>query len=236
VISSLAQQANSQQGVELKILIVEDSMRLRKTLVTGLTKLGYAVDSSGEGHEALSLALSYDYDLIILDLMLPGLDGLTILKRLREVNKTNVLILSARDQIEDRVKGLNLGADDYLVKPFAFDELQARINALIRRSYNVKESRLRINDVCIDFAMREVLVHEEKVPLTPNEYSIVEILSLNRGRVITYDSLENHLYASHAIVSRNAIEAHMSSLRRKLRCRGVESLIQTKRGFGYFIR
>ena len=220
----------------MKLLLIEDSARLRESLTIGLSNSGYIVDSTGDGDEGLRYALSVEYDLIILDLMLPSLDGLLLLKKLRERGKnTNVLILSAKDQIEYRIKGLNLGADDYLCKPFSYDELLARINSIIRRSYGVKSTEITVNRVVLDTVKKEVRVDDKPLILTSTEYAIMELLALKVGRVVTYQSIENHVYPSAANVTRNAIEAHVSSLRKKIKSSGVDKLIKTRRGFGYII-
>ncbi len=220
----------------MKLLIIEDSIRLRKSLVNGFTRMGYAVDDSGSGKEGLSYALINDYDVIVLDLMLPELDGLSILRELR-VHKREcyVLILSAKDHIEDRIKGLNLGADDYMVKPFAFDELHARLLTLTRRKNNLKSPTINVGNVCIDTVMKQVVVNLEFIDFTPLEYLIVEHLALNLSRVITYDALLNQIYSSNELSSRNTLEAHISSVRKKFKKMNVMNFIKTKRSFGYYI-
>ncbi|WDD99831.1 response regulator transcription factor [Thalassomonas actiniarum] len=220
----------------MKLLIIEDSERLRKSLELGLTRLDFTVAATGDGSKGLELALYQDYDLIILDLMLPSLDGLSILKTLRAKKKnTAVLILSAKDELQDRVKGLEIGADDYLCKPFAFDELHARINCLLRRAHHIELATIEIAGLVIDVALRQVMFKDELIKLTPHEYTIFEHLAANRGRIITYASLENYLYDNFATVTRNAIEAHVSALRRKLRQACGDAVIKTRRGFGYLI-
>ena len=220
----------------MKLLIIEDSKRLSHSLTVGFTALGFAVDSCLDGREGLSYALSNSYDAIILDLMLPSLDGLTVLRNLRDKkNNTCVLILTAMDEIEERVKGLNLGADDYLCKPFSFDELHARVKTLVRRSHGLGMSTTQIGAISVDFCLRKAVINGEGIPLTPREYSILEYLALNQSRVMTYENLESRLYDERSVVSRNAIEAHVSGLRRKLKSVGVSDLIKTRRGYGYFI-
>ena len=220
----------------MKLLIVEDSPRLRKSLTAGFTRLNFAVDSTGDGKDGLNYAMIYEYDAIILDIMLPSLDGLSLLKELRDKRKdTNVLILSAKDQVEDRINGLNLGADDYLIKPFSFDELHARIQTLIRRTHGVKSSHILLMGLDIDTTMRSASINSQTLNLTPKEYSILEYLALNQGKVMTYDTMDSHLYTSSDVVSQNTLEAHVSSLRKKLKQSGINNLVQTKRGFGYYI-
>ena len=222
--------------VSMKLLIIEDSDRLRKSLELGLSRLDYRVASSGDGQEGLELALDHDFDLIILDLMLPSLDGINVLQALRRKKKdTPVLILSAKDELQDKVRGLEKGADDYLCKPFAFEELLARIKSLLRRSHHLDEQQLLIGQIRLDVALRQVYVGSKCINLTPHEYSIFEHLALNRGRVISYSNLEDYLYCNNQVVTRNAIEAHVSATRRKLKQACGASIIKTRRGFGYLI-
>ena len=220
----------------MKILIVEDSPRLCRSLSIGFDKLGFKVDTAKDGQHGLHMAMHEDYDVIILDIMLPNVDGLTILRTIRH-NKinTSVLILSARDEVEDRIKGLNIGADDYLCKPFSFDELHARVNTLIRRSHDIKSNTFSLGPLTIDIPLKRMTIDGAEVQLTPNEYILLEVLCLNAGRVVSYDSLEQHLYDREKDVTRNAIEAHISSARKKIKKYGVEDFVKTRRGFGYYI-
>ena len=220
----------------MKLLVVEDSERLRKSLAEGLRRSGFAVDLVADGEAGLRFALAVDYDAIVLDLMLPLLDGLSVLQQLREHGKnTNVLVLSAKDQVQDRIRGLELGADDYLIKPFAFDELLARLRALVRRGYNRRTPVIKLGQIALNTALHRVECAGNEIALTPNELTLLEYLALNRGRVVSPQSLEDHLYDSDSAVSRNAIEAHISALRKKLRAVGEHGLIKTRRGFGYYI-
>ena len=220
----------------MKVLIVEDSERLSRSLGQGLRKLGYTVDLAGDGESGLAFAETYDYDVIVLDLMLPGLPGLEVLQRLRAQGRgTHVLILSARDRVEDRVRGLQLGADDYLVKPFAFDELAARIQALVRRRYHAKSPTLRLGSLAIDTAGKEVSRRGRRVQLTPGEYRLLELLAYQRGRVFSQKQLLEHLHRSDTDVSSNVVEVLVSGLRRKIHTRGEPPVLKTRRGFGYFV-
>ena len=220
----------------MRLLLVEDSTRLRKSLGEGLRRSGFAVDSVADGKAGLHYALGADYDVMVLDLMLPELDGLAVLQQMREAGRNfPVLILSARDQLADRIRGLELGADDYLIKPFAFDELQARLQALIRRRYEQRNPLLKLGTVTLNTALHSVSCESIELALTPNEMALFELLALRRGRVVSVTSLADHLYADTATVTPNAIEAHVSSLRRKLRAVGAGDLIKTRRGFGYCI-
>jgi len=217
----------------LRLLLVEDSTRLRTTLTKGLTQSGYAVDAAADGNEGLWLAGENEYDVIVLDLMLPGLDGLALLRALRERGQgTHVLVLSARDTVEDRVQGLAAGADDYLVKPFAFDELCARIQALVRRSYQEKNPTLRRGELEIHTAARRVSLGGREVKLTPREYGLLELLALRAGHVVSRSDLWEHLYAFDSEATSNVLDVLVCSLRKKL---DREGLIQTRRGEGYVL-
>lgn len=220
----------------MKILVIEDSEKLRKSLKTGLTKLGYAVDFAIDGEQGLRFALHAEYDVIVLDLMLPKKSGLDVLREIRlSKNSCEVLILSARDQTRDRIAGLQLGADDYLVKPFAFDELHARIQALVRRKYRFKSPVIMIDNLQIDTSLHKASTESSKIALTPTEMSILEYLAINRGRVISATQIRDQIYNSDTHSSTNSVEVHVSALRKKLRQVGVESLLKTQRGFGYYI-
>jgi DNA-binding response OmpR family regulator len=220
----------------MKLLLVEDSERLQRSLATGLKQHGFTLDQAYDGEQALAYIAVNQYDALILDLMLPKVDGLTVLAKLRKQGKDcHVLILSANDQTEDRIRGLDLGADDYLVKPFAFDELVSRLRALSRRRSGIKNPVMEIDGIKIDSVARQVLYQEKPVALTPHEYKIVEFLGNRRGRVFSHDQLIEHLYDASSYVTRNAVEAHISSLRKRLGAAGAPSLIRTRRGFGYLI-
>ena len=220
----------------MKLLVIEDSERLRRSLGHGLRRAGFAVDLTADGREGLSYAEVNDYDVIILDLMLPGMDGLTVLRTLRQKGrKTHVLILSAKDQVQDRILGLELGADDYLVKPFAFEELCARIRALIRRRYETKNPRMRVGGVEIDMAQQKVFLDGEPVALTPTEYALLELLALRRGRVVTREQILAQIYESETEVASNVVEVLVCSLRKKVQPAGAPPVIVTRRGSGYLI-
>jgi len=220
----------------MKILVIEDSQRLRRSLGQGLKHAGYAVDLAEDGSEGLEFLATYEYDVIVLDLMLPGMSGLEVLQRLRENGSdVHVLILSARDQVEDRVRGLEVGADDYLVKPFAFDELCARIQALVRRRHQVKNPRLEIGPLVLDTARREVIRDGESVHLTPSEYALLEFLVVRAGRVFSQNQLLEQLYRSDSEVSSNVVEVLISGLRKKIQRPDEPSIIRTRRGHGYLV-
>ncbi|MGH7161839.1 MAG: response regulator transcription factor [Planctomycetota bacterium] len=219
----------------MKVLVVEDSERLQRSLTHGLQRSGFAVDAVGDGEEGLAYAKHGKYDVIILDLMLPKLDGLTLLRRLRASGSdVHVLILSAKDQVEERIQGLQLGADDYLTKPFAFEELVARLRALIRREYGTKNPIHAVGPLRIDTGTRAVVHDGRQVPLTRNEYSVLEYLVARRGRVVSKLELLEHLYAGAGHGSENAVEVLVHQLRKKVHDERAD-IIQTRRGHGYVI-
>jgi DNA-binding response OmpR family regulator len=218
----------------MRVLIAEDSLRLRQTLGTWLKRNGFAVDTTPDGEEALLLAESNDYDAIVLDIMLPKLDGLTILQRLRRQGKaTHVLLLTAKDTVADRVRGLELGADDYLVKPFALEELLARVKALCRRAYGSKETRLVVGDLEIDTAARKASRRGQAVTLQPREYALLEYLARRRGHIVTRAEIEEHIYAGETDLLSNVVDSAICALRRKLTEASPAPLIHTRRGLGY---
>ena len=176
------------------------------------------------------------YDVIILDLMLPGLDGLTILRRLREQGSdVHILILTARSAIEERVEGLRLGADDYLTKPFSFDELTARVQALIRREYRMKSPVIRVGGIEINTATKTVLRNGERIPLPPREYRLLEFLARRKGRVVTRTEIEEHIYDERVSPMSNVVDSAICNLRRMINVKGQPDIIHTKRGLGYIL-
>jgi DNA-binding response OmpR family regulator len=220
----------------MRLLLIEDSARLRSSVGRGLRKAGYAVDVSGDGEEGLWLAESNEYDAIILDLMLPKLDGLTLLRNLRaKKNGTHVLILTAKDTVENRVNGLQAGADDYLIKPFAFEELLARVQALCRRSYQRKNPKIDIGDLEIDTAARIVLRKGKPIGLTPREFKLLEYLAARRGEVVSRSEIEAHIYSDAADLMSNTVDSAICILRKKIDPSGTSSLIHTRRGMGYVV-
>lgn len=220
----------------MKVLLVEDSERLQRSLVTGLHKSGFSVDQAFDGKQALEFVASNQYEVIILDLMLPKIDGLTVLTSIRSRgNDVHILILSANDQTEDRIRGLDLGADDYLVKPFAFDELVSRLRALSRRSNGTKNPLIEIEGVKIHSVSRYVYFDGKEVPFTPHEYNIFEFMARRRGRVFSQEQLIEYIYDACSYVTRNALEAHISGLRKRLASVNAPPLVKTRRGFGYLI-
>ena len=220
----------------MKLLVIEDSQRLLRSLGTGLRKSGHAVDLVADGAEGYDYARLNDYDAIVLDLMLPSMDGLTVLQRLRESGKqTHVLILSAKDRVEDRVRGLRLGADDYLIKPFSLDELCARLETLDRRKSGEKNPEIHIGGLLLNTSARAVSRGGETIRLTPAEYAILERLALSRGRVLSKERLIDAIHDSDASPTPNVIEVLVCTLRRKIAGEHDEPVIQTRRGYGYII-
>ncbi len=212
----------------MRILVVEDEPRLLRNLSKVLREEGYAVDTAAAGDEGLYKAENYGYDVIVLDVMLPVMDGWEVLARLRASKRTPVLMLTARDSAVDRVKGLDTGADDYLVKPFDLAELLARLRALIRRSSGQAQSMIRIGEVSIDTRSRLVRLGQEPVALTAREYAIVEYLAVHQGKVISRTDLYEHLFDENDDSISNLLDVHIFSIRKKL---GHE-LIATRRGQG----
>jgi DNA-binding response OmpR family regulator len=220
----------------VRVLVIEDSERLQRSLRQGLQRSGFAVDTVGDGEEGLAYARYGVYDVIVLDLMLPKMDGIELLRRLRaDGSDAHVLILSAKDRVQERIQGLQHGADDYLTKPFDFDELVARVRALVRRKYGTKSPVRRVGSLHVDTARRVVRSGEEEVALTPNEYSVLEYLVSRRGRVVSKRELLEHLHPVAEHASENAIEVLVHQLRKKIQEPDRPDVIVTRRGHGYLI-
>lgn len=218
----------------MRLLLVEDYRPLQKSLAKGLREAGFAVDATGDGQEGLWYAMGNDYDVIILDLMLPGMDGLEILKKLRAKDRQNpVLILTAKDTLQDRVTGLDLGADDYLVKPFEFRELLARLRALTRRRYQHKHPRIQIEDLRIDLTEQRVWRGRHELQLTPREYALLEYLAMRAGQTVSRTDIWEHLYEFSSAASSNVVDVYIGYLRKKIERQGKPALIRTVRGRGY---
>lgn len=218
----------------MKLLLVEDSSRLAAALTSSLRGEGFAVDHAADGRIALRQIEAYQYDVMILDLMLPQVPGLEVLGALRASEApTRVLVLSARDQTEDRVAALNLGADDYLVKPFDLSELKARVLALLRRRYGETSGLLSHGELTLDTNARLATARGAPLPLTPKEYALLETLLRHRGKCLTRTALFERLYDGLSDASDRVIEVIVSTLRTKLASAGIPSLIETRRGFGY---
>lgn len=215
----------------MRVLIIEDEPDLQQAVAMALREEGYAVDTADDGENGLFKATAWEYDAVILDVMLPRMDGWTLLEKLRRTKSVPVLMLTARDGLADRVRGLDAGADDYLVKPFELAELLARLRALIRRSAGQPQPALELGDVRIDTSARTVTRAGETVPLTAMEYALVEFLALRRGKLVTRTMIYEHLFDEEEDTLSNLIDVHVSNIRKKL---GRE-FITTRRGQGYLI-
>jgi two-component system OmpR family response regulator len=215
----------------MRILVVEDEPELLRVTAQALREEGYAVDEAADGDDGFFKASSWDYDAIVLDLMLPGRSGWQVLAELRRQRKTPVLILTARDAVTDRIRGLDTGADDYLVKPFALAELLARLRALIRRAAGQADPVVEIGDVRIDTRARTVTRAGKSVALTAREYSLVELLALARGKVVSRTQIYEHLFDENEDSLSNLLEVHVSNIRKKL----GKDFIETRRGLGYVV-
>lgn len=218
----------------MKILVVEDEIDLNNIITKHLKKDGYSVDSAFNGEEAMDFTAVANYDLIVLDIMMPVMDGLTFLQKSRAAKlATPVLILTAKDEIDDIVKGLDTGADDYLVKPFDFKELLARVRTLIRRKSGVAANKICSGELKIDLSKKSVELGEQSIDLTGKEYEILEFLMLNKGRILTRDQIKEHVWDFDYTGGSNVIDVLIKNIRKKL---GESEVIQTKRGLGYVIK
>jgi two-component system OmpR family response regulator len=215
----------------MRLLVVEDEPDLQNLLARALRGQGYAVDTAEDGEQGLYKAQTWDYDALVLDWMLPKLDGISLLRELRRKKKTPVLLLTARDTTQDRVLGLDCGADDYLVKPFEIQELLARLRAIIRRSSGITSNIISIGEIQIDTGSHVVRRNGEAILLTAREYALVELLALRRGKLVTRQVLYDHLFDENDDTLSNLIEVHISNVRKKL----GKDFISTRRGAGYIV-
>jgi two-component system OmpR family response regulator len=215
----------------MRVLVVEDEPALLNVVAQALREAGYAVDEAADGEEGLYKATAWDYDAVVLDVMMPKRDGWSMLKALRETHKTPVLFLTARDAVTDRVRGLDVGADDYLVKPFDLTELLARVRALIRRSAGQPAPVIQIGDVAIDTGSKRVTLDGKPVVLTAREYAIVELLARYRGQVVTRTQIYEHIFDENDDSLSNLVEVHVMNVRKKL----GKDFIGTRRGQGYVV-
>jgi DNA-binding response OmpR family regulator len=221
----------------MRVLLVEDSTRLREAVAKALRQSGYAVDATGEGDDGLWMAQENIYDVLVLDIMLPGLDGLSIVDRLREGGKqTPVLFLTAKDTIADRVEGLRRGADDYLIKPFALEELLARVGALCRRSYQKPTAKLTVVDLEVDTNSKTASRSGDAIDLTAREFAILEYLMMRQGAVVSRTEIEEHIYDELVSPMSNVVDSAVCNLRRKIATHPDSvALIHTRRGQGYVL-
>lgn len=221
----------------MRILVIEDDQSLNRIVSKHLREEGYAVDSCTRGDDGLDYIEGTAYDLIVLDWMLPGLDGISLLRQARACGCLSpVLLLTARDAVDDRVTGLDAGADDYLVKPFAFDELLARVRALLRRRGMVKQSRLVLDDLTLDTATHSVSRAGQKIALTSREYALLEYLLRNQGIVLTRSQITDHVWNYDFDYDSNIVDVYIRYLRKKIDRDFAHPLIHTVRGFGYVMR
>jgi two-component system OmpR family response regulator len=222
----------------MRILVVEDDVKIASFIVKGLKAAGYAVDQAYEGEEGLHMALTKPYDTAIIDIMLPKLDGLSLIEKMRKAKiSTPVIILSAKGSIDDRVKGLQMGGDDYLTKPFAFSELLARVQALIRRASGLSEpTRLTVGNLSINLLTREVTRGDKKIELQPIEFSLLEYLMRSAGRIVSKTMIMEHVWNYNFDPQTNVVEARICRLRDKIDRDFDEKLIQTIRGVGYVLK
>src|SRR5579863_10204598 len=221
----------------MKLLIVEDEARMADLLHKGLTEEGHNATCASDGAEGLALAKAYEFDVIILDVMMPKLNGYDLAKRLRDEKiRTPILMLTARDSVPDIVRGLDRGADDYMTKPFSFDELLARLRAVKRRALAAEDAHLQVADLILDPASREVIRGDSRVLLTRTEYNLLERLMYRAGKVVSRRSLIESVWGFDRDIEENTLDAFMHLLRNKIDAPGRPKLIHTVRGIGYMIR
>jgi len=221
----------------MRILLIEDEKKMASFIARGLKEQRYAVDVAHDGIEGIFLAETNPYDLIVLDLMLPGKDGVTICRELREKeNDVPILMLTARDGLDDKISGLDSGADDYLTKPFAFEEFLARVRVLLRRNYKTRDTTLTAGDLTLDQVTHRVTRAGKELELTPTEYALLEYLMLNAGHAVTRTMISEHVWEQDFDSFSNVINVYVNYLRKKVDSEFDEKLIQSVRGVGYTIR
>lgn len=221
----------------MKILLAEDEVDLNNVVTRYLKKNGYSVDSVLDGEEALDYLEYGEYDLVILDIMMPKVDGFEVIKKLRNKgNHTSVLMLTARDSAEDKVKGLDLGADDYIVKPFDFNELMARIRAVVRRKYGNSSNKLVIGDLILDTSEKSVTRAGKQIELTGKEYEVLEYLMQSKNRILSRDQIKEHVWDFDYEGDSNIIDVLIKNIRKKIDIEDGKQIIYTKRGLGYVIK
>lgn len=221
----------------MRILVVEDEIDLQEAIAEGLRLDGYAVDTCGDGNEAYERIYVENYDLVILDLNLPVMDGLDVLDKIREENgELKVLILSARDRVSDKVKGLDLGANDYLTKPFDFEELEARIRNLLRRKFVQEQNEIVYCGIMLNLSERKAVINNKQLALTKKEFALLEYFMLNQNRVISQEELIEHIWDSEADSFSGAVRVHIAGLRKKLKTELGFDPIVTKIGEGYMLQ
>lgn len=220
----------------MRVLVAEDHLRLARSIAEGLRDEGYAVDLAFTGDEAIHLAKMNEYDCVLLDIMLPGKDGWTILSELRSDDRNvPVLCLTAKDTVDDRVRGLNLGADDYLVKPFDWEELRARVRAVIRRRHESPTSVFQIADLKLDAATKSVERGGQRIELSAKEYALLEYMAHRKGKVVSRAEIWEHLYDQTDEIKSNVVDVYIGYLRKKIDRGQARKLIHTRRGHGYML-
>ena len=221
----------------MKILVVEDERDLNRIITKHLKKNNYSVDSCFDGQEALDFISYSEYDLIITDIMMPNVDGYEFIEKLRNSkNNTPVIMLTAKDTLEDKIEGLDSGADDYIVKPFEFDELLARIRVLMRRNYGLATNIIQIEEVTLDLAKKQVTKSGEIIDLTGKEYEVLEYLMKNKGSILSRDQILNHVWDYEYEGASNIVDVIIKNIRKKLDRGEGNTIIYTKRGLGYFVK
>lgn len=225
------------KGLKMKILLVEDEIDLNNVVTKYLKKNGYSIDSIFDGEEALDYLRYGEYDLVILDIMMPKVNGFEVIKELRNNgDNTAILMLTARDSADDKVKGLDLGADDYIVKPFDFNELLARIRAVVRRKYGNSSNRLVIGDLILDTSEKSVTRAGKQIELTGKEYEVLEYLMQSKNRILSRDQIKEHVWDFDYEGDSNIIDVLIKNIRKKIDVEDGKQIIYTKRGLGYVIK
>ena len=221
----------------MRILVVEDERDLNRIITKHLKKNNYSVDSCFDGQEGLDFISYNEYDLIITDIMMPNVDGYEFIEKLRNnKNNTPVIMLTAKDALEDKIVGLDSGADDYIVKPFEFDELLARIRVLMRRNYGLATNIIQIEEVTLDIAKKQVVKSGEIIDLTGKEYEVLEYLMKNKGSILSRDQILNHVWDYEYVGASNIVDVIIKNIRKKLDRGEGNTIIFTKRGLGYFVK
>ena len=221
----------------MRILVIEDEVKIAQFIKRGLKEEGYAVDVANDGEEGHFMLSSNEYDAIILDLMLPKIDGLTLCRTLRkEGNQTPIIMLTAKDTVKDKVKGLDSGADDYLPKPFAFEELLARVRVLLRKKDNRVQTQLKVDDLVMDLLTHKVMRGEREIELTVKEYALLEYLMRNAGNIVTRTMISEHVWDINFDTFTNVIDVYINYLRNKIDSGSENKMIHTVRGKGYILK
>jgi len=220
----------------MRILVIEDYAPICNSVSERLREDDYIVDATSTGDEGLWYAQNHEYDVILLDIMLPNLDGISLLHKIRQQNnRTPVIIISALDTVENRINGLDAGADDYLIKPFSLDEMLARVRAQIRKTYAKPVSSFKAGQLKIDFTTKRVTLHDQEIILTSREYGILEYLAYRAGEIVSRQDIWNHVYHEYGECSTNAVDVYVGYLRKKTNPTNKEPLIHTRRGQGFFL-